>query len=113
MRGQDEQQLGVFGYVSLEQRIPHDHPLRQLGVMADEALLELKPRFSRLYAKTGRPSIRMGGNAILKRYGKDYYSHLGKLSRKASRTPKKSIVDEPFKLSMAARRLAAMAAVSR
>ena len=25
--------------------------------MADEALCELKPRFSRLYAKTGRPSI--------------------------------------------------------
>ena len=25
--------------------------------MADEALRELKPRFSRIYAKTGRPSI--------------------------------------------------------
>ena len=25
--------------------------------MADEALRELKPRFNRLYAKTGRPSI--------------------------------------------------------
>ena len=57
MRGQDEQQLGVFSYVSPEQRIPHDHPLRQLRVMADEALREPKPRFSRLYAKTGRPSI--------------------------------------------------------
>src|SRR6202162_1931425 len=57
MRGQDEQQLGVFSYVSPEQRIPHDHPLRQLRVIADEALRELKPRFSRLYAKTGRPSI--------------------------------------------------------
>jgi len=57
MRGQDDQQLGVFSYVSPEQRIPHDHPLRQLRVMADEALRELKPRFSRLYAKTGRPSI--------------------------------------------------------
>ena len=57
MRGQDEQQLGVFSYVSPEQRIPHDHPLRQLRAMADEALRELEPRFSRLYAKTGRPSI--------------------------------------------------------
>ena len=50
MRGQDEQQLGVFSYVSPEQRIPHDHPLRQLRVMADEALRELKPRFSRAEA---------------------------------------------------------------
>src|SRR2546427_932806 len=57
MRGQDEQQLGVFSYVSPEQRIPYDHPLRQLRVMADEALRELKPRFSRLYAKAGRPSV--------------------------------------------------------
>src|SRR6266567_6258146 len=57
MRGQDEQQLGVFSYVSPEQRIPHDHPLRQLRIMADHALRELKPRFSRLYAKTGRLSI--------------------------------------------------------
>ena len=57
MRGQDEQQLGVFSYVNPEQRIPHDHPLRQICGMADEALREVKPRFSRLYAKTGRPSI--------------------------------------------------------
>jgi transposase len=57
MRGQDEQQLGVFSYISPEQRIPHDHPLRQIRVLTDEALRELKPRFSRLYAKTGRPSI--------------------------------------------------------
>src|SRR2546427_6480725 len=57
MRGQDEQQLGVFSYVSPEQRIPYDHPLRQLRAMADEALRELKPRFSRLYAKTGREVV--------------------------------------------------------
>lgn len=49
--------MGVFSYVNPEQRIPNDHPLRQLRVMADEALRQLKPRFSRLYAKTGRPSI--------------------------------------------------------
>ncbi len=42
MRGQDEQQLGVFSYVNSEQRIPPDHPLRQLRVMADEALRALK-----------------------------------------------------------------------
>ena len=40
-----------------EHRIPQDHPLLPLRAMADEALLELQHRFSRLYAKTGRPSI--------------------------------------------------------
>jgi transposase len=55
MRGKDEQQLDVFSYVSPEQGVPHDHPLRALGVLTDEALRQ--PRFNKLYAKTGRPSI--------------------------------------------------------
>jgi len=32
-------------------------PLRSLRAMTDEALRELQPRFNKLYAKTGRPSI--------------------------------------------------------
>jgi hypothetical protein len=58
MRGRDDQQLDVFSYVSPEQRVPEDHPLRFLRAMTDEALRELQPRFNKLYAKTGRPSIR-------------------------------------------------------
>jgi hypothetical protein len=42
MRGKDEQQCDVFSYVSPEQRVPQDHPLRPLRAMADEALHELK-----------------------------------------------------------------------
>lgn len=57
MRGDDEQQLGAFSYISPEQRVPMNHPLRPLRAMADEALRELRPRFNKLYAKTGRPSI--------------------------------------------------------
>ena len=33
MRGKDEQQLDVFSYVSPEQRVAQDHPLRPLRVM--------------------------------------------------------------------------------
>ena len=51
------QQLSAFSYVSPEQRVPRDHPLRSLRSMADEALRELQPRFGKLYATTGRPSI--------------------------------------------------------
>jgi hypothetical protein len=58
MRGKDEQQLDVFSYVSPEQRVPRDRPLRPLRVMTDEALKELQPWFNKLYAKTGRPSNR-------------------------------------------------------
>src|SRR5256886_17399197 len=57
MRGKDEQQLDVFSYISPEQRVPQDHPLRSLRAMADEALRRLQPRVNKLYAKTGRPSI--------------------------------------------------------
>jgi transposase len=57
MRGRDEQQLDVFSYISPEQRVPQDHPLRSLRSMTDEALQRSQPRFNRLHAKTGRPSI--------------------------------------------------------
>ncbi len=57
MRGNDKQQMGVFSYVSPEQRVPMSHPLRPLRAMADEALRDMRTRFSQLYAKTGRPSI--------------------------------------------------------
>jgi transposase len=57
MRGDDEQQEGVFSYVSLEQRVPKDHPLRAIRKLVDEALAELSGRFDELYGTTGRPSI--------------------------------------------------------
>ena len=57
MRGDDEQQASVWSYIPLEQRVPADHPLRALRAMIDEALRELSPQFSQLYAKVGRPSI--------------------------------------------------------
>ena len=57
MRGDDKQQSGMFSYISAEQRVPQSHPLRPLRGMVDEALAEMSPRFTRLYAKRGRPSI--------------------------------------------------------
>ena len=57
MRGEDQGQGGMWSYISAEQRIPADHPLRSIRKMTDIALRELSPLFESLYAKTGRPSI--------------------------------------------------------
>lgn len=57
MRGSDQQQNHVFSYVSPEQRVPKDHPLRPIRKMVDAALQELSPQFDSMYAKVGRPSI--------------------------------------------------------
>jgi transposase len=57
MRGTDHQQSGMFSYISAERRVPRDHPLRAIRTMADRVLRELGPRFARLYASSGRPSI--------------------------------------------------------
>jgi transposase len=57
MRGKDRQPDVLFSYVSLETRIPADHPLRAIREIVDEALRKLSPAFSRLYAHDGRPSI--------------------------------------------------------
>ena len=47
----------MLSTVSLEERIPADHPLRAIRAMADRALRALSPLFSKLYAPTGRDSI--------------------------------------------------------
>jgi transposase len=57
MRGDDHQQLGVFSYVSAEERIARDHPLRAIRRLVDEALASLSAHFDTLYAAGGRPSI--------------------------------------------------------
>ena len=57
MRGNEQQQDAVFSYVSLEQRVPADHPLRAIRRIVDEALGGMSVHFDQLYAKTGRPSI--------------------------------------------------------
>ena len=57
MRGQDAQQAQMFSYLSPEERVPADHPLRPLRAMVDKALLALSPRFAKLYAPIGRPGI--------------------------------------------------------
>src|SRR6516164_3357924 len=57
MRGTDHQQSSMFSYISAEQRVPQDHPLRAIRKMTDTALEELGPRFDTIYASHGRPSI--------------------------------------------------------
>src|SRR6201987_849858 len=57
MRGPDQQQNHIFSYISPEQRVRKDHPLRPIRAMVDEVLKELSPQFQKMYAKVGRPSI--------------------------------------------------------
>lgn len=57
MRSPDVQQLGIFSYVSVESRVPEDHPIRKLRVLANTILRELDELFNERYAEGGRPSI--------------------------------------------------------
>src|SRR5215467_5018226 len=57
MRGDDQHQAEMFSYISPEQRVPKDHPLRPIRNLVDEILVELSPRLNKLYSKVGRPSI--------------------------------------------------------
>jgi hypothetical protein len=43
MRGQDEEQDGMLSYISTEQRVSADHPLRRVRVLMDEALKQMSP----------------------------------------------------------------------
>jgi transposase len=57
MRGDDQQQSGMFSYVSLEERVPQDHPLRAIRKTVDEILRAMAKEFDAMYARTGRPSV--------------------------------------------------------
>lgn len=47
----------MFSYLSPEQRVPKDHPLRQIRVLCDIALKGLSKEFNEMYSEIGRPSI--------------------------------------------------------
>jgi transposase len=47
----------MFSYISAEQRVPQDHPLRPIRALMDEVLKRLWADFEGMYATTGRPSI--------------------------------------------------------
>jgi len=57
MRGVDHQQADMFSYLSPEQRVRQDHPLRAVRAMTDEILGNMSPLFEAMYAEGGRPSI--------------------------------------------------------
>jgi transposase len=57
MRSPDVQQLGMFSYVSVEDRVPSDHPIRKLRILVDAVLAELDDLLAERYAEGGRPSI--------------------------------------------------------
>ena len=57
MRGHVDPQGGLFSYISLEERIPQDHPLRRIKAQVDEVLALMNAEFESMYVRTGRPSI--------------------------------------------------------
>jgi hypothetical protein len=57
MRGDDRQTGWMFSYVSPEERVPADHPLRVIRRLSDAIFERLSPEFDRLDSRLGRPSI--------------------------------------------------------
>src|ERR1017187_8627779 len=57
MRGDERVQDSMFSYLTLEQRVPSDHPLREIRALTDGVLESLDSEFAKLYAATGRASI--------------------------------------------------------
>ena len=71
MRGQEENQGFMFTYLSSEQRVPEDHPLRMIRAFADAVLKEMNPTFKVMYSNTGTTFYSSGTvveSAILDRF---------------------------------------------
>jgi transposase len=57
MRSPDIQEVALYSYVSPEERVPEDHPLRPIREMVGTVLRRLSKDFEKIYAAGGRPSI--------------------------------------------------------
>lgn len=57
MRGCDYDQSRLFSYVSPEEFVPADNPLRPIREITDRVLRKLSPNFADLYSALGRPSV--------------------------------------------------------
>ena len=53
MRGIDTKQASMLCLVSLEDRVPRNHPLRAIKKMMDAALAELSGVFDAMYSAIG------------------------------------------------------------
>ena len=57
MRGPDEQTSHMFSYLSPEQRVRQDHPLRAIRAMTDAVFASLSKRFTKMYAAYATSAI--------------------------------------------------------
>jgi|SRR5271169_1270820 len=57
MRGTSENQTLMLCSLTPDQLVPQDHPIRRIKPIVDQALKEMSPVFSKMYAYVGRPSI--------------------------------------------------------
>lgn len=57
MRGADVTQGGMFSYLTLEDYVPRNHPLRPIQEIVNAALRGMDQTFAAMYADSGRDSI--------------------------------------------------------
>jgi hypothetical protein len=58
MKGRVDSQQEVFFTLSLEKKVPQDHPLRRIKRWADQVLRSMHLAFEAAYSHMGRPGVR-------------------------------------------------------
>ena len=54
MRGRRNPQATMLAFVNLDERVPPDHPLRIIKLVAYDVLVRMSDDFDRMYSKIGR-----------------------------------------------------------
>jgi hypothetical protein len=88
----------MFSYVSLEQRVPQDHPLRAVRKLTDTVLRTLSPEFDALYADRAYPYVN-GCIGLKARVKAEWNSLFQKMLRHAAEINEKN---QPLKSSFCA-----------
>ena len=50
MRGDETEQAAIMLFITPDQKVPQDHPIRAIKPIVDRALTSLSPVFSRMYS---------------------------------------------------------------
>ena len=97
MRGVEVQEESLFSYVSVEKRVPENHPLRPMKPRVDAVRSDLTGEFDRMYSEKGRPRTSGGRNGATgrtrRRKGDDPQEKVGRQAeRLAQAIPVRSTI---------------------
>ncbi|MGB8261729.1 MAG: transposase [Terracidiphilus sp.] len=94
MRGEDQKRTAIFGYLTLAQRIPADHPARQIRVLVDRAVAPRQERAPELEIALGADPLYREEMFVGALREREIAPHVGECTKDEQNLTKNSLTEE-------------------